>query len=328
MSTDPDAVSILRASWANTSATVADSDYELIADLGAAFAARSRAGLAALVVPLSKMDASAVGRLASGLELLGYVATRFVHGGRDWTGPAAALVCSDPDLLEAFGVLAADVVARSAEGGATWSTIVAVVEEWQMLLASRGRPSNEAETGLWGELWFINASANVGRTLATWRGPERDAADFFVDGMSAEIKTARARRQHHVSMSQVEAPIGVGEAWLVSIWVKVDPAATVTVPVLVDEILERAPDRADALRRIARAGYSPADRKTYCMTFAVLAEPEWYRVDRVPRVRAVDIGVSQLRYRISLDASTCADSAAAQRLWRHFHGHDYRSTER
>ena len=322
MSDDNDIVSQLRSCWRAPDVGAAETDYRLIADVGGAFAARSRSGLAAVVIPLPNIDGNAIGRRASGCEVVGHMSTRFDHAGREWNGAAAVLLCTESELMDAFAVLAADVVARSSLIGASWSSIVALVEEWQTLLAPRGRPSVEIETGLWGELWFIDRSVDVGRILGGWRGPERDATDFFVDRVSTEIKTARVRRHHHISVAQVDAPVGTHAAWLLSLWVKIAPDG-VTVPALVDRILERGPDHADALRRIARAGFSPADRAMYTTGFVLLAEPEWYPVESVPRVRSVDPGVSQLRYRIVLDESLAADRSSAQTLWQHFHGHDY-----
>lgn len=322
---DRDQISAIRACWSAPSRSAGD-DYALLAKVYGAYAARSQLGLPTLVVPLTAGDVPTVGRRASGCELLGHSSIRFVYEGREWTGPAAALICTDADLVDAFAVLATDV-ARRVQGGATWPGLVTAVEEWQTLLSPRGKLSQEAELGLWGELWFLAQSSDLGRLLAAWRGPEGDVTDFFLDGKAAEVKTSRSCRQHHVSQSQVGSPTGANEAWMVSIWVKADPAGT-TVPALVDRILTRAPDRAEALRCLARAGYSPGDRNNYDAGFAVLAEPEWYAASEIPRVRAIDPGVSHLRYRVSLDETRRADKKMASRLWRLFHGHEYGVIER
>src|SRR5262249_33945285 len=131
-------------------------------------------------------------------------------------------------------------------------------------------------------------------------------------------------RVHYVSQSQVDAPVGSNESWVISIWVKIDPATSLTVPLLADRILDRASDRGDALRRLVRAGYSPVQRSGYATSFVLLAEPEWYATNDIPRVRAADPGVSQLRYRITLDQAARADRPLADALSLHFHGHVYR----
>jgi hypothetical protein len=108
-------------------------------------------------------------------------------------------------------------------------------------------------------------------------------------------------------------------------WAKVNAGgnAASTVPSLVDDILSRAPDKADALKRVVRAGYSPADRRSYTSSFTLLDEPQWFNASVVPRVRTADAGVSRLRYQVILDEQLCADEETTVRLWEHFHGHQY-----
>lgn len=326
MASERSRITAFREHWAGEAQPVVATDYELLADYDGAFVARSKTGLAALVLPVKELGAAATGRRASGCELVGHASLRFVHRGREWDGAAAALICTEPELVDAFAVLAADVLART-HGALSWQSIVAVVEEWQTLLTPRGKPSKETELGLWGELWFIEQSRNVGRALSAWRGPDGDATDFFHDGFAAEVKASRTEGQHFVSQAQVDAPVGFHDSWLLSLWAKADPGSVLSVPWLVDAILARAPDQGEALRRLARAGYSPADRREYATSFTLLSAPVWFPVSAVPRVRVADPGVFQLRYRVVLDKSLRADVRTSERLWRHFHEHDY-GTER
>jgi hypothetical protein len=314
---------VFRRWWASTDPPRDGSDYTLLFEHSGSFVARSKAGLAAIVIPLEALEAAAIGRRASGCELVGHASIHFTYQGAEWDGPAAALLCTDVELQEAFAVLAADVSTR-ARPAITWQAIVTMVEEWQTLLAPRGRPSLEIEMGLWGELWFLDRSADIGRALAGWRGPGHEAADFFIDGVGVEVKAGRTERLHYVSQSQVEAPVGIHDAWVLSLWVKINPGSGVTVASLVDRILERAPDRALALRRIASAGYTPCDRGEYVAALTLMSEPEWYAASTVPRVRLADPGISHLRYRVSLTRERREGVAGSQRLWCHFHGQEYK----
>ncbi len=318
MSAELETLAALRQAWV-TGQPKKGYDYTLLSELEGAFVARSRDGLPALVIPVPEMPSTQVGRRASGCELNGHSSLHLVHGARKWDQACATLICRDPEVLDAFEVLAADIVRRIGRAP-TWSSVLAVVEEWQVLLAPRGRPSAEVELGLWGELWFIAQSTDIDRTLGGWRGPERDATDFFVAGVGAEIKTSKNRRQHHVARTQVESPVGLKDSWLVSLWVKVDPAAKHKVPTLAQIILDRSADRADTQRRLARAGYTAGDRREYTNGFTILDEPEWYAIEDVPRVRAVDPGISDLRYRVTLDEGRSAPADVAKRLRLHFHG--------
>lgn len=322
MASEQRRIPAFRECWSGKGASESATDYQLLAEHDGAFAARSKAGLAALVLPVAGLGPAATGRRTSGCELVGHSSLHFVYRGNAWDGAAAALICSDPELVDTFAVLADDVLTRT-RGTFTWPSIVAVVEEWQNLLMPRGRPSKEAELGIWGELWFVEQSRNIDRALSGWRGPEGDATDFFHDGVAVEVKASRTERQHFVSQAQVDMPVGLNDSWLLSLWVKVDPGSGLTVPSIADAILARSADQADALRRLAQSGYSPADRREYTSGFALLSEPEWFATSDVPRVRAADPGISQLRYRAALDKARRADKVTTERLWRHFHERVY-----
>jgi hypothetical protein len=326
MKTSDDNYEDLRRLWgADLTEQCTGTDYTILADLGRAYAAKSRTGAAALLIELFDVPALAVGRRTSGCDLVPHGSMRFAHGSRQWTAPAAALLCTDNSLLEAFAVLAADVHDRLTEPLPTWPLLVGIVEEWQALLAPSERPSGTTELGLWGELWLLATSVTPDDLVAAWRGPDGEASDFFVDGKAAEVKTSRQRRRHHVSLGQVMAPVGDHAAWMLSLWVGIDPIRGHTVPMLVDQILERVANPAATLRQMLKGGYLPAARAAYDRRFVLLDEPEWYAVTDVPQVRAVDPGVSRLRYVVQLDESCRAPMPAVAALWRHFLGRDYRS---
>lgn len=323
MSPEPDLIASLRSLWVLSSRGGGDTDYTLLAEVEGAFAGRSKTGLPALVFPVADVGAMPSGRRAAGCELVGHASTEFDFRDRRFLGPAAALLCIDPDLVDAFVVLALDVAKRFRQSDGSWRSMLALVEEWQSLLAPRGQPNAEMEMGLWGELWFLSRSLDVDALLAGWCGPDGDNTDFFLGSKGAEVKTSRNRHQHFVSMTQVDAPVGGREAWFLSIWVKPDPVSSTTVATLGEGILSRVANKGDALRRLLRAGYSPSERNSYATSFTILDEPEWFAAPDVPRVRAVDAGVSHLRYRVALDGTRRAETPASDSLWRHFNGRLY-----
>jgi hypothetical protein len=314
--------------WVHVSEpTPADVDYSLLAGANGIYVARAKTGTPALVIQLPEVPSGALGRRAGGCELLPYASLQFVSAKRAWTAAAAAFLCTDQDLLDVFVVLAADLERRLGSCPREWRSIVSLVEEWQSLMAPRGRTSMEAEVGLWGEIWLLTASAAPDRLLSAWRGPDREPVDFFLDGKAVEVKTSRLRRQHWVSFAQVMNPVGDAEAWLLSLWIGLDPIRGETVPAMATRLLARVGDPAQALRRLAAAGYVAGDRAMYDMRIALLSEPEWYPMGSVPRVRSADPGVSRLRYTVSLDETHREHAAAAASLWRHFLACDYGSTD-
>jgi hypothetical protein len=316
-----DVLDDLRRAW-QLEAPGGGHDFVLMQAFGRCYAARNRRGEPAFVVPLSMVPPGAVGRTGAGFELTAHPSLHFEFEGKSWDGAAAALSLKDVDVVESFAVLAADVIQRLGED-ARWADVVAIVSEWQELFAPRGKPTAEAELGLWGELWFIAGSLDVDTMLVGWRGPERDATDFFVNGRSAEVKASRAQRVHRVSQSQVTRPAGDHPAWFLSLWVKADPASETTVSTLVDRILTRASDQRDAWVRISNAGYRQGDRRHFGTSYALMQAPEWYPASAIPRVREADPGVSDLRYRVVLDEARRERDETASMLWHHFQGRDY-----
>jgi hypothetical protein len=247
----------------------------------------------------------------------------FVFGDRTWTQPAAVLECSDAAVLDVFAVLAIDVAARvtAATGeDPAWQDVARIVDEWYSLLARRSRLSNEAEIGLWGELWFISQAADPDRLIAAWTGPEGDRADFSIGAVSAEVKTARSRLRHFVSQDQADRPTNRTESYIVSLWVGPDTERGITVPALADRILTKSADPSVFLRRLLRTGYSPADRREYHRVLILLDDPRWFGADAVPRVRVADPGISSLRYVVDLDLGKAVTAVQAAHLHHHFFG--------
>jgi hypothetical protein len=79
-------------------------------------------------------------------------------------------------------------------------------------------------------------------------------------------------------------------------------------------VSERVADVAMFEERLAAVGYSRDDESAYTRRFAVLQVPALYRAQDVPRVRAADPGVSQLRYRVELPGDAALKEAQTAEL--------------
>jgi hypothetical protein len=270
-----------------------------------------------MLIPLSQSGVS-TGRRGGGFSLAALERVRFDHEERTWEQPAAAIECTESDLLGPFLVLVADVAERLSLGekAVTWREVVACLDEWQVLLSRRESMTLERQLGLWGELWLISRATNPDTAIEAWRGPDGDAMDFFWDGLSVEVKASRQCHVHHVSQTQTESPVGEFESYLLSLWVSVDPVRGKSLSELVDTVCANVQDPAVALKRIMFAGYIPADRALYNTRFRLLERPLWFRTIDVPRVRSVDPGVSRLRYVATLQTDLCLDEAVTDGLWR------------
>lgn len=293
-------------------------DYRIATLVGPAFLARARSGAPTLLIPLDFAPVT-VGRRGGGFSLSPAPRVAFEHGGRRWEQAAATLECTESNLVDAFFVLVVDIARRLATAGEiSWPTILAWVEEWQMLLARRATLTAEQQLGLWGELWVISNATDPDPLVTAWRGPEGEAVDFFFDGVALEVKVSRRAHVHHVSQRQIDLPVGVHKAYLLSVWVGIEPVRGISLAELVDAALARVSDAPSLLKQIALLGYSPLDRDQYATRFTPLETPLWFRAEDVPRVRAIDPGISQVRYVVTLDIDRSLASEVASGLWRHF----------
>ena len=111
-----------------------------------------------MLIPLDFAPVT-VGRRGGGFSLTPAPRVAFEHAGRRWEQAAATLECTESNLVDAFFVLVVDIARRlAAAGEISWPTILAWVEEWQMLLARRAALTAEQQLGF------------VGRALGNFEG--------------------------------------------------------------------------------------------------------------------------------------------------------------
>jgi hypothetical protein len=296
-----------------------DDDYSIATSIGPGYLARARSGAATVLIPLASAP-SAVGRHGGGFSLVPAARVAFCYADRRWEQAAAVLQCTDATLIDTFIVLVLDLARRlkSTIAGASWLDVLEWMEDWQSLLGRSATLSTEQQLGLWGELWLIANAAVPDLLVAAWRGPDGEAVDYYLDGIGLEIKVSKRAHTHYVSQRQLDFPVGRAPAYLLSVWVVPEPAHGVALSELIESLLPRMSDAAGFLRQLAVVGYLPKDRQMYTTRYAVLDAPLWYRTENVPRVRAVDVGISQIRYLVTLDLDHAVEEDAAKSLWRHF----------
>ena len=83
-------------------------------------------------------------------------------------------------------------------------------------------------------------------------------------------------------------------------------------------MLARVADPPALLKTVAAVGYAPADRDQYGTRFVPLETPRWFRAEDIPRVRAADVGVTHLRYVVTLDVDRAVGEGGSTALWQHF----------
>lgn len=272
-------------------------------------------GDATLLIPLGQATSSP-GKVTAGLELRPWSSFTYDYAGQQWNAPTAVLTCSEPELLDTFCVLAADVARRLSEvpGTSTWEEVLAAVGSWERLLRSTRTLSPAEELGLWGELSFIAEAVDPDGSIAAWQGPSGAAVDFVANGIGVECKTSSRRAHHHVSANQAERPLGDIEAYLVSSWIGIDPVGGTTLPELVGSIRERSGDPAVFERKLMEARYSDEHAAKYTRRLVALEPPLWFELQSIPGVHGIDRGVTNVRYEVDLDVDDALAPAEAETL--------------
>lgn len=306
----------------NRLAAPADSEsvsaYELRADIGNCYLGRSTAGRGVLLVPVSGALLPA-GRKSGHLALKFVKHVEFELAGKKWEASAAILECDDDAHLRTFCALATDVAAslEAADARASARDVSEIVFRWESLLRNGRRLSPDEELGLWGELRVILDMPAIDNAIASWRGPDAARFDFFASGVGVECKTSIHPHRHHVAHSQLDKPSGSNPSYLVSLLVTEDAESGRSVPELVTSLSDRVADGAAFEAKLLQVGYSHADAPAYQRRLALLAPPHVFPIDAVPRVRAFDQGVSQLRYAVQLDPERALDEVEATEVLQH-----------
>lgn len=287
--------------------------FSLGAAFGAGYLARNREGQASIVVPLPEAPPPSTS-IFGALVVRAFPELTFDAAGSSAQRPAVTVECTDGALLPSFAVLASDLLDRV---GAVPSVraVTAVIVEWTDLLRPVGALGAEAELGLWGELTTLLRCPDVAGAVGAWHGPSGSAIDFVGGGVGLECKTARNRHHHVLGLDQALWGAGDVETYLVSLLAEEDPVDGIAVPALVDAVRARAVDAIPFEKALRRAGYRP-EHAGSCTTRFALVRAYVFPMERVPRVHAVDPGVSHVRFHVALDPDRhgAVDEATAEHI--------------
>lgn len=238
------------------------------------------------------------------------------------------IACHRTDLFDLFDDLALDVLTGIPPGDPDPASAAAtLVRRWRSLLSTGPRRVLGAseQIALLGELHVLDLVHPAGPVdITCWRGPRREPHDIVLPDRVVEVKTlapdAETVRIHGIEQLQ---PPGTPLA-LVLLTVTQDGTDGITLPDVVDRILDRATDRAETLRRLADAGYGPTDRDNYPARYTVQTVEHVLVDDRTPRIvhscfptGSLPDGITHIDYRVRLGAlrHSATPGVTALRTW-------------
>jgi Putative PD-(D/E)XK family member, (DUF4420) len=232
------------------------------------------------------------------------------------------VACRETSLNANFATVAAEILAELEHDDASRrEAIDRVLARWRWFWGvPPGALSQEGAVGLFAELWFLEHwLAPLDRDVVeAWAGPLGERHDVRWEAASVEVKatavsTDGAAVHRITSLDQLTDPVQ-GVLHLFSMRVTPDAMGQHSLNRSVDRLSARLAAQPEVLllfeERLARVGYSPAQRELYDDRLRVRAE-ELYRVEGAfPRLTAAAFagglppGVDHLTY--TLDLAACA----------------------
>lgn len=212
--------------------------------------------------------------------------------------------------------LVESVVANLREGSSFEHAVLASIADMKDLLASRGRLTDQEETGLWGELLILEhiiSRAGEEAALESWLGAAASEHDFSFPRFEAEVKTTRAESRRHLIRGDLQLQVSPDRPlFLISIQATLAGAGSTgrTLSQMIVDIRGRLRTRVAHFDAALHAlGYREADADLYDTKLQLRSNPRAYAIDAdFPAIQMWRLGevvpnshlVSDLRYRVDV----------------------------
>ena len=202
------------------------------------------------------------------------------------------------------------------EGSSFEHAVLASIADMKHLLASRGRLTDQAETGLWGELLVLEhiiGRAGEETALESWLGAAASEHDFSFPTFEAEVKTTRAESRRHLVRGDSQLQESPDRPlFLISIQTTLAGSASTgrTLPQMIAAIRGRLRTRVTHFDAALQAlGYRDTDADLYDTKLQLRSNPRAYAIDAgFPVITMWRLGevvpnahlVSDLSYRVDV----------------------------
>jgi hypothetical protein len=191
--------------------------------------------------------------------------------------------------------------------------LISRLEKWHLLFEKLGRQglSEEAQRGLYGELYFLrkflNNSSNPQFCIQTWKGPEGSVQDFQYSNWAIELKTTSGKNQQKIYISserQLDTS-SVPYIYLVHLSLEVRQKhgeSLITIIENLTELLNQNPSALSIFRlKLLEAGYFDHQTEMYQDTGYSIRQENIYTItDNFPRITEsmLPSSVGDVRYSI------------------------------
>ncbi|MFI8591061.1 PD-(D/E)XK motif protein [Dietzia maris] len=209
--------------------------------------------------------------------------------------PFLVFRCEPALLRDTFAAFVDDVLEGferpEAEAKDAGVTARFVLDRWRRLFARRGSGllSDKIIVGLAAELRvLLSVLAERGPdALESWTGPERADRDFTFEGVEIEVKGTQRKTGLEIEINGLGqlAPPDDGALYLAASRVQFSPTGVVTIPALVDSVLEAGVDRELLAEKLELVGYYHSRSDEYAGKKMEFLEDRFFHVtENFPRI--------------------------------------------
>jgi hypothetical protein len=224
----------------------------------------------------------------------------------------------EPRFADVFSALAEDLIRRVTGAGdpsAQARAFLGQLARWQKFLsASFDGLSDEAQRGLWGELYFMREHLlpAIGPSAAlNWKGGERAHQDFQFERSAVEVKTTLAKQPQVVRITSERQldPSAWADLFLNVIALDVRDGVGETLPAMISSVRGSLSADAGALERfedeLLGLGYHDSQANRYAEQGYTVRTVGFFRVgSKFPNLVESDMppGVGDANYALSVAA--------------------------
>lgn len=216
-----------------------------------------------------------------------------------------------------FSTLATDLscyLSRHSTSSQVVSSFFHRLGSWQHFFDKGvGALSTEAQIGLYGELYFLDAildySSQAANVVASWTGTDGAAHDFQFPGVAVEVKASAANSPQKMMISnenQLDHSL-VGDLFVFFLSVAIQKGSMHTLPSIVTKLrqrLEHTPAVELLDNRLCQAGYLDEHAHSYGLLGFEIKDAFTFRVgDGFPQLTGSDLqdGLGDLKYSVVVD---------------------------
>ncbi len=223
--------------------------------------------------------------------------------------------------MDVFSTLCEDLILKIAgvtEEKSLVQELITRLERWHLLFEKLGRQglSEEAQRGLYGELYFLrkflNECTDAEYCINSWRGSEKAVQDFQYSDWAVETKTTSGKNQQKLHISserQLDTKL-VPDIFLIHLSLEIRENYGETLNNIVEELTNILSDSLAALSvfrlKLLEAGYFNHHYNEYEEKGYSIRQENIYRItDDFPRIteNMIPAGVGDVRYSLILSAN-------------------------